>query len=48
MDIIQRTMLLFSGLLEKIRTIGELLKTDCLPVLDEVQEKKNLFWIFNV
>ena len=47
MDIIQRTMSVFSALLEKVRTIGTLLKSNCLPAADSVAEDGKIFWIFN-
>ncbi len=48
MDIIQRTVLLFSDLLQRVRTIAGLLRSNCLPVLDEVEETRKIFWIFNL
>jgi len=47
MDIIQRTVSLFSDLLQRIRAIGDWLRSTYLPVINEVEEPRGLFWIFN-
>ena len=48
MDIIQKTVSLFSDLLQKAKTICNLIRTNCLPVLDEVEATEKIFWIFNL
>ena len=48
MDIIQKTVTLFSDLLQKVKTIGNLIRTNCLPVLDESEVTEKIFWIFNL
>lgn len=48
MDIIQKTVALFSDLLQRIRAIGDLLRSNYMPVLDDVQETRKIFWIFNL
>ncbi len=48
MDIIQRIVSVFSDLLQKVKTIGNLIKTNCLPVLDEAEVAEKIFWIFNL
>lgn len=48
MDIIQRTVGLFSRLLQSIKTIGALLTYNYLPSSSALDEKgKGLFWIFD-
>lgn len=48
MDIIQRTVSVFSDLLQKIKTLGNLIKTNCLPALDGTEATDKFFWIFNL
>ena len=47
MDIIQRTVSIFSALLERIRTIGALLSSSYLSAPEEAEESRRIFWIFN-
>ena len=47
MDVIQSTVSLFSTLLERVRAIGNMLISNYLPELDEVEKKLGIFWIFN-
>ena len=47
MDVIQRTVLLFSTLLQRVRAIGDLLRSSYLPVINDAEESRGLFWIFN-
>ena len=47
MDIIQRTMLLMSRLIQRIKNIGNLLSYSNQPADEEDQKGFGLFWIFN-
>lgn len=47
MDIIQRTVSIFSALLERVRTIGALLRGSYLPIAEETEKTDRIFWIFN-
>lgn len=47
MDIIQRTMLLMSRLIQRIKNIGNLLSYSNQPANEEDQKSFGLFWIFN-
>lgn len=47
MDIIQRTVSLFSELVQKVRSIGNMLITNYLPVTSSVEKSIGIFWIFN-
>ena len=47
MDIIQSMVSLFSELLLRVRTIGDILRSTYLPAVNELEEKRGLFWIFN-
>ncbi len=48
MDVIQSTISLFSALLNRVRAIGNMLVTNYLPEIDEVEKKLGIFWIFNL
>ena len=47
MDIIQSTVTLFSGLLQKVKTIGDMIVVACLPEFGEVKTRSKFSWIFN-
>ena len=47
MDIIQKTVSLFSDLIQRIRTIGDMLVSTYLPTINEDGKTRGLFWIFN-
>ncbi len=40
-------MTLFSALLQRVRTIGDILRSTYLPEVNDVEEGNSLFWIFN-
>lgn len=46
MDIIQRTVMLMSGLIQRIKKIADLLKYNS-QTSDDDKEGFRLFWIFN-
>ena len=46
MDIIQKTVELFGNLVQKIKSVGGILKSEFLPVIEENDAIEKLFWIF--
>lgn len=47
MDIIQRTMEIFQGLVQRIKDIADVLVYAYLPSTAEMKSSRGLFWIFN-
>ncbi len=47
MDVIQRTMLLFDTLVQRVKDIANMLIYSYLPATNEVKTTNGLFWVFN-
>ena len=47
MDIIQRTMAIFDALVQRVKTIGNMLAYNYLPATTQEKKSSGLFWIFN-
>ena len=47
MDIIQRTVSVFTSMLQRVKDIGNLILSNGLSAIDDTKESRRLFWIFN-
>ena len=47
MDIIQETVLIFRNLIQRLKSIGELLKSTSVVEEEDSNKGLKLFWIFN-